>query len=285
MSEEILIKPKDNDLIQVEKALPDQSLVRIVEVPKDKTIEIVAKPELSLFYELKKTMGIEKYSDTNFLLYILIVLYVLQKLVEFYKLVKGILVLPKQVAEVYNFITKEDLILLDKIDDLMQRLMGVTGADRIAIAKIHNGTYDNTGSHQMKFSVIYEVTDRLSSSKESIQNVPINYIKEEIILGSFNEYQRIERSDLDSYCDVYLDKIGIKAKDYKLLAINRVIYGIMDIHYIELPEFDFTKNKQLERRVIKITKEIEECLQTILLKRNWSQKIFSKLFKINPTFK
>jgi len=48
---------------------------------------------------------------------------------------------------------------------------------------------------------------------------------------------------------------------------------------------DFTQNKQLERRVVKITKEIEECLESILLKRNWAQKLFSKTFKINPLFR
>lgn len=266
----------------------DQNLVTIIEEKKPKEterIEVYTRPEPSLFYELKKTIGVENYSDTNFLLYIIIIIFGIQKLTELYKFITGVLILPKQVADAYNFITKEDIILLDRIDDLMHQLMGVTGADRIAIAKIHNGTYDNTGSHQMKFSIIYEVTDRLASTKDIVQNIPLNYIKEEILLGSWHEYQRVERSNLDSLCDTFLDKIGIKAKDYKLLAVNKIIYGILDIHYIELPLVDFTQNKQLERRVIKITKEIEECLELIILKRNWIQKIFSKVFKINPVFK
>ena len=260
--------------------------VKIIETPQNvDTIKIISKPEPSLFYELKKVIGVEAYSDTSFLLYVLISLYGFQKLTELYKFISGLLVLPKQVAEVYNFITKEDIILLDKIDDLMQKLMGVTGADRIAIAKIHNGTYDITGSHQMKFSIIYEVTDRLAPIKESTQNIPLDYIKEEIVLGSWTYFERYERTELNSLCDKYLDKIGIKAKDYKLLAINKVIYGVIDIHYIELPEVDFLYNKTLQKRVNKITKEIEECLESILLKRNWLQKLFSKTFKINPVFK
>jgi len=269
-----------------ERNLHADASIKVIESPKNvETIKIISKQEPSLFFELKKLIGVEAYSDTSFLLYVLISLYGFQKLTELYKFIVNIIALPKQVSEVYNFITKEDIILLDKIDDLMHQLMGVTGADRIAIAKIHNGTYDVTGSHQMKFSIIYEVTDRLSPIRHNTQNIPLDYIKEEIVLGSWLTFERYERSSLDSLCDLYLDKIGIKAKDYKLLAINKVIYGILDIHYIELPHVDFTQNKQLERRVVKITKEIEECLESILLKRNWAQKLFSKTFKINPLFR
>ena len=245
--------------------------------------EVVEPP--SILYEVKRSLGLEKYPDSSFLIYVFITIYGIQKLNDLFTFIKNVIVLPKQVAETYNFITKEDIALVDKVDDLMNQLMGLTGADRLLIAKVHNGTYDHTGSHEMKFSVIYEVVDRLPFAKSDIQNIPINYIREEILLGSWDEYQRIERSELDSVCDKYLDRIGIKAKDYKLLAINNIIYGIIDLHYIEVPDFDFSKNKLIERRANKISKEIEACLERILLKRNWFQKLFSKIFKVNSMFK
>ena len=137
----------------------------------------------------------------------------------------------------------------------------------------------------MKFSVVYEVVDRLEPIKFNIQNVPLDFIREEIKGGSWTNYKRVQRSKDNTYCDKYLDKIGIVAKDYKLLAINEVIYGVMDIHYIDAPDPDFTLNKELEKRVVKLTKQIEETLESLLLKRNWLQKFFSKFIKINPLFR
>lgn len=241
----------------------------------------------SLFYDFKKSLGLENYTDGSFILYFFLIAFTIEKLNNLFTFVKTLLVLPKQITKTYNFITKEDLLLLDKLDDLMNQLLGLTAADRIAIAKIHNGTYDHTTAHQMKFSMIYEViNDKTKSTKARIQSIPLNYIKDEIMLGSIKDYQRFDRSNLDTMCDLYLDSVGLSAKYYKLLALNKDIYGVIEIQFTNVPDEDFLDNKIVKKRVYKISKDIEDCLQSIILKRTWFQKTFSKLLvNSNPLFK
>jgi hypothetical protein len=266
----------------------DSKIIQEIKQNRDFANEIkhTTEDNSNAISQIKRSLNLDYVSDNGVLLYIILAILSIQKLSELYSLFFKVINVPKNVAESYNFITKEDVRLRNKLDDLMQQLLGITCADRIAIAKIHNGTYDVTGAHQMKFSVVYEVvSDRGVLTKETVQNIDIDYIKEEILLGSYNNYERITRSDLDSACDLYLDKIGIIAKDYKLLSINKIIYGIIDIQYISLYGLDFIDNKALENRVMKITSQIEDCLQSIILKRNWAQKLFSKVFKLHPIFK
>lgn len=253
-----------------------------------KDIIIINKTEKppSLFLEVKRSLGLENYPDSSFIIYIFVLIFAVEKLNNVLSFVKNVITIPKQVSETYSFITKKDLILIDKLDDLMNQLLGVTGGDRVAIAKIHNGTFDNTGTHQMKFSMIYEViSNRAKPTKSDVQNIPVNYIKEEILLGSSNDFQRIERTKLNSKCDRYLDKIGIVAKDYKLLTVNKIIYGILDIHFITTPEFDYNNNEALLKRFNLLVSSIEECLQSIILKRTLIQKMFSNIFKVDTVFK
>ena len=138
----------------------------------------------------------------------------------------------------------------------------------------------------MKFSMIYEVTsDKIKPTKSKIQSIPLNFIRDEITLGSVKDYQRFDRGNLDSMCDLYLDRVGLSTKYYKLLAVNKDIYGVIEIHLINPPDEDFLENKSLKKRVYKISKDMEDCLQSIILKRTWIQKAFNKVFNNNPLFK
>jgi hypothetical protein len=248
--------------------------------------EIVRTTTPSIFYEFKKGLGLEGYSDGSFILYFFLTVFVIQKANDLFNFIKNIIVLPKQVIDTYHYVTKEDLILLDKIDDLMNQLLGMLDADRIAIAKIHNGTYDNTNAHLMKFSMIYEViSERVTPQKLKVQNIPINYIKEEISLGSVDVFQRLDRTDLESRCDLYLDSVGLTTKYFKLLSVNKDIYGVIEIHFVNNPIRDFLIDRALSKRVYKNVKELEDCLQSILLKMNWMQKTVGRLFKLNNLFK
>lgn len=251
-----------------------------IEVINIKT-EIKQPP--SLLIDLKRAVGLDQYSDTSFILYILLFFFGVQKLNELFSFIKNLLMIPKKVEDTYNFITKEDIKLLDKLDDLMNQLLGITGADRIVIAKVHNGTYDNTGAHEMKFSIVYEVVSyRAKSTKKDVQNIHINYIKEEISQGSNKHFQRIERSDLNSLCDLYLDKIGIQCKDYKLLTFNKQIYGILDIHWTVKPSNNYYDDPYTKNRFNVIVSSMEETLQSIIIKSNWLRD-FIKLVKKAPS--
>ena len=268
-----------------------QTTTKTKEEPNTTTIinnktEIVKTTTPSIFYDFKKGLGLEGYSDGSFILYFFLIVFIVQKANDLFTFIKNILVLPKQVMDTYHYVTKEDLILLDKIDDLMNQLLGMLDADRIAIAKIHNGTFDNTNAHLMKFSIIYEVTsERVSAQKSKVQNIPINYIKEEISLGSAEFFQRLDRTDLESKCDMYLDSIGLTTKYFKLLSINKDIYGVIEIHFVDSPNIDFITDKTLSNRVYKSVRQLENSLQSVLLKMNWVQKTASKMFKINNLFK
>lgn len=141
----------------------------------------------------------------------------------------------------------------------------------------------------MKFSMIYEViSERVSPQKPRVQNIPINYIKEEISLGSISNFDRMDRSDLESKCDIYLDSIGLTTKYFKLLSINNNsnnIYGVIEIHFVDTPSRDFITDRALSKRVYKLIRQLEDYLQTILLKRTWIQRTVGKMFNINNLFK
>lgn len=253
---------------------------------KEESIIIKEPSPPSMFYEFKRSLGLEGYSDGSFILYFFLIVFIIQKVNDLFSFIKNIVELPKQVIDTYHYVTKEDLILLDRIDDLMNQLLGVLDADRIAVAKIHNGTYDNTNAHIMKFSMIYEViSNKVIANKSLVQNISLDFIKEEISLGSTECFQRFDRSKLDSLCDLYLDRIGINTKYYKLLSIKNRIYGMLEIHLVDEPKDDFTIDRALSKRVYKITNELEDCLQSILIKRTWLQKTVARVFKINNLFK
>lgn len=240
----------------------------------------------SKFYDFKKAVGLENYSDGSFILYFFLIVFIIQKTNDIVTIINNVIILPKQVIDTYHYITKEDLIIQDRIDDLMNQLLGVLDADRITIAKIHNGTFDHTNSHQMKLSMIYEVVSNdTKSNKKEIQNIPLNSIKKEIELGSTVSYKKFDETDLEYTINSYIDKVDITTKYYKLLAVNKDIYGILEIHLINKPSEDFLCNKSLTKRVYKISNELEDCLQSILLKRTWIQKTFSKIFKFNPLYR
>jgi hypothetical protein len=240
----------------------------------------------SKFYDFKKAVGLENYSDGSFILYFFLIVFIIQKTKDIVTIINNVIILPKQVIDTYHYITKEDLIIQDRIDDLMNQLLGVLDADRITIAKIHNGTFDHTNSHQMKLSMIYEViSNDTKSNKKEIQNIPLNTIKKEIELGSTVSYKKFNETDLEYTVNSYIDKVDLTTKYYKLLAVNKDIYGILEIHLINKSSEDFLCNKSLTKRVYKISNELEDCLQSILLKRTWIQKTFSKIFKFNPLFR
>jgi hypothetical protein len=240
----------------------------------------------SKFYDFKKAVGLENYSDGSFILYFFLIVFIIQKTKDIVTIINNVIILPKQVIDTYHYITKEDLIIQDRIDDLMNQLLGVLDADRITIAKIHNGTFDHTNSHQMKLSMIYEVlSDGTKSNKKEIQNIPLKSIKKEIELGSTVSYKKIDEIDSEYTVNSYIDKVDSTTKYYKLLAINKDIYGILEIHLINKSSEDFLCNKSLTKRVYKISNELEDCLQSILLKRTWIQKTFSKIFKFNPLYR
>jgi hypothetical protein len=280
------IKAKDEENNEnIEILNNTQNALSIKKDDKHEVIEVKQVAPPSLFYDFKKSLGLQEYSDGSFILYFFLIVFIIQRLNDVFSFARNILILPKQVSETYKFITKEDLKLLENLESLMNQLLGITGADRVAIAKIHNGTYDNTNAHEMKFSIVYETfSSRVKSTKAKIQSMPLDFIKEEISLGSTTDYQRFDRSNLDSMCDLYLDRVGIKTKYYKLLALNKHIYAVIEMHLIELPDEDFLTNKVLKKRVYKITNDIEYCLQSIMLKRTWIQKTFNKIFNIRSVF-
>ena len=240
----------------------------------------------SKFYDFKKAVGLENYSDGSFILYFFLIVFIIQKTKDIVTIINNVIILPKQVIDTYHYITKEDLIIQDRIDDLMNQLLGVLDADRITIAKIHNGTFDHTNSHQMKLSMIYEVlSNDTKSNKKEIQNIPLKSIKKEIELGSTVSYKKFDEIDSEYTVNSYIDKVDSTTKYYKLLAVNKDIYGILEIHLINKSSEDFLCNKSLTKRVYKISNELEDCLQSILLKRTWIQKTFSKIFKFNPLYR
>ena len=248
--------------------------------------EIKSNVPPSKFYDFKKAVGLENYSDGSFILYFFLIVFIIQKTKDIVTIINDIIILPKQVIDTYHYITKEDLIIQDRIDDLMNQLLGILDADRISISKIHNGTFDHTNSHQMKLSMIYEVVSNgTKSNKKEIQNIPLKSIKKEIELGSTVSYKKFDEIDLEYTVNSYIDKVDSTTKYYKLLAINKDIYGILEIHLINKSSEDFLCNKSLTKRVYKISNELEDCLQSILLKRTWIQKTFSKIFKFNPLFR
>lgn len=186
----------------------------------------------------------------------------------------------KKVIESLTYVSKEDLELLNDIENCMQRLMSATQSDRIIIGLFHNGTTDKLGFHEKKISAIFEVTDRLKPTKDQVQSIPIDFVKEEILLADDKYFQTYKRGNLHSRCDEYLDRIGIVRKDFKLLKDNRSIYGLINIHFLVEPEEHYLDNPSRIKQISYITSQLEYFLDKYRKPNQpkW-RRYLTKLFK------
>lgn len=138
----------------------------------------------------------------------------------------------------FVFVSKEELRLKNEIDALCNRLMSIMGADRVILGFFHNGTKNALGIHEKKVSAMFEVTDRLRPIKDQVKSVPIEKVNAELSLCD-TKWQTIVRTDRETLCDQYLDRVDSCQKDFKFLSKGNNNIGIINVFYLTPPETHF----------------------------------------------
>jgi len=179
--------------------------------------------------------------------------------------VAPIVITGRKVYHSLIYINKDELKLQVELQKLLEQILAVSYGDRVIIGLFHNGTKDNLGFHLQKMSVYAEAhTDNLPPQKPQLQCIPVDYIREEILIADSEYYQTIKRGTLDSMCDKHMDDIGIIRKDSRTFrGVKREIYGIINIHYAQEPEGLWQDDLHRERQVNKITSRIQQILERI----------------------
>jgi len=248
-------------------------------IPKKVESTSITQQIIDPMIKVKNDFNLNTSTEVNVILYLLILYLVSSKVVELWSALVSLFVIPKKLMGAYSYFTKEDLLILVKVDNLMHELMGASGADRVTIAKFHNGTTDKTGMHQTKLSIMYETNKNLIPIKSIVQDVLIENIKEELTYGSTYNYTRIIRGPNDAPIDRYFDRYSIEAKDYKLLEISNYVYGILELHYTDIPTYHWDEHKDLNRRIKSITTELEIELESLMINTSWLQRLYSRSMK------
>lgn len=138
----------------------------------------------------------------------------------------------------FVFVSKEELRLKNEIEALSNRLMSIMGADRVVLGFFHNGTKNALGIHEKKVSAMFEVTDRLRPIKDLVKSIPIEKINSELSLCD-SKWQTIQRTERETLCDQYLDRVDSCRKDFKFLSKGPNNIGMINVFYLTEPNIHF----------------------------------------------
>jgi hypothetical protein len=167
--------------------------------------------------------------------------------------------------DVITFISRERIEEQAYINSLLREFLGVTQCHRICIGIFHNGT--KAGSiHFRKMSIVYEALSHgVSSIKNKVQSKSIIEFEDEILKYSDSEFTRysIEDSDIKPECRKHLDFIGVHTIYSRLLSIKKGGYGIMQLQFIDKPDFEIFNTLDKIQSAEKIFNKISTALDYI----------------------
>lgn len=195
---------------------------------------------------------------------------------------------PKIIYDSITYIKESELNIRNKIKDTLNKIMGLSISDRVILAIFHNGEKNDAGVHLRKFSAISEVNERLPSIKNTLKNIPISNIEDELeyctLFKSDWTFITTEDGNLSKECMDYMKKNTLKAKYSYVLKNKKGAYGILNIHYIdEVNDFlnenteDEENNKRKDRMIFLIY-ELEKNINDLKNNTKWWHK-FIKFFE------
>ena len=132
---------------------------------------------------------------------------------------------------------KEELLVADKVDVVLNKLLHDTNADRAYVFQFHNGTLFYTGAHILKMSNTNEVAlHGISREQLNHQNIitdPYRHLINGLFDKDINEcYDTRTISDFNS--SILMDNRGVKSFGMKLMMDkNKRALGFVGIDFIK----------------------------------------------------
>jgi hypothetical protein len=170
----------------------------------------------------------------------------------------------KNKSSLATYVSTKDLSNHNKIEKILKQMRVILDCDRVVIGIFHTENKEDTLLPFKSMSVIYETCkDNVNSKKDSLINLPILNIQSEI--RNLNPYKFIKfsvsQSNVNPNCAAYLEKKGIYTKYCRLLSSKQGAYGILEIHYLTEPSFDFLNNPIKLSMVKECFAELKELLK------------------------
>jgi len=216
------------------------------------------EPNLEIIPFLQKNIDFSNGINTfEFLLLAMIGFIAISRIVP-------LITIGKKTANALTYVSKEELKNIKDIENTCYSLMAISQCDRVFISFFHNGSTDILGLHHKKSSVYFEVSRSLASIKDKYQNVPIDRIKDVLALLT-NDYQHASRSPDNTVEDSFLDRLGIEAKDEKLIKLNGKNVGALSLHYLNAPSDNhWLQDKKQKQEISYYTNILESQLENLI---------------------
>ena len=157
---------------------------------------------------------------------------------------------------------KEELIVADKVDESLNKLMKDTGADRAYVFQFHNGTLFYTGAHILKMSNTNEVALKgISREQLNHQNIitdPYRFLINGLFDKEVNECVNTEELE-DFNCSILMDNRGVKSFALRLMMDkNKRALGFVGIDFVK-------DNKELDDQSRLSLKQATNSICNILI--------------------
>lgn len=166
----------------------------------------------------------------------------------------------KNKSSLATCVTTKDIFNHNEIEKILKQMLTILDCDRIAIGIFHNSELLPLTT----MSVLYEVCkEGVTPKKDSMLNLPILNLQSEI--KNLNPFKflkfSITQSNLTPSCARYLQNKGVHTKYCRLLANKEGAYGIMEMHYLTEPSFDFLTNPLKVSMIRDCFKELKTLLK------------------------
>jgi hypothetical protein len=167
-------------------------------------------------------------------------------------------------SNIISYITTLDINQTAIIENILNKILGLSGANRVAIAMFHNG-FSVGGEHLpfKEFTLTYEARKPGTTSLKSvIRKIPLSKLSRQLDKITNSEFTKCIYSEVvDIECKQYMSSVGLECVYSRLLANKNGIYGIIELHYFK--ENDAELDKEALNKIELIYAELLRCLNYI----------------------
>lgn len=159
-------------------------------------------------------------------------------------------------------IKKNDFLIEHEIEAIMNRMLAVAGASRVAVALFSNGEYVSLFSFRY-FSIFWEVVDNgVTETMYEHQHKPLSRIRNDLMvyINNPNVFTKtyIEDPNLKEECKKYMLHSGIKLILGRLLGNEKDGFiGIINLHFEEYIEISQEIMNKLDSLFLLLEYKIE----------------------------
>lgn len=165
------------------------------------------------------------------------------------------------VQNVVSRIKPSDLQRDKDIEAILNRMIGISGADRAIVALFTNGQRAHIFPFRY-FSVFWEVCNGSVATKNNYQHKPLSNIRNELDLCLKNpdEFYMVSCNDnIPDECKVYMQSINAHTIYCRLIGDRETGYfGIMNLHFNKPVNLTYEDTVKLKNTFLLLNKKLED---------------------------